>query len=1274
MDFYQIKQRRERNNVIEVYPDFRVVRSKDLMVRARDFYAVWDEEKGLWSTDEYDVQRLIDKDLFRYADWLSEREPTANVKVLELGSFTSNTWKDFRSYLKALSDNANELDCTVTFANSVVRKEDYVSKRLPYSLPDGHGTSDAYDELMGVLYDTPEREKLEWAIGSIISGDSSWIQKFVVLYGAAGAGKSTFLNIVQSLFEGYYTTFEAKALTGSNNQFATEAFRGNPLVAIQHDGDLSRIEDNTKLNSIVSHEIMRINEKNKPTYDARVSAFLFMGTNKPVKISDAKSGIIRRLIDVRPSGERVSPRKYQTLMSQINFELGAIAKKCLDLYLSLGPDYYSGYKPVEMMLQTDVFYNYIESHVLLFTKQNGTSLRQAYELYKKYCEETLVDYKLPRHRFREELKNYFGTFTERTKIDGEYVRSWYGEFKRESFDSVLVEENDEALSLVLSDNHEGPTEFEILAGDYAAQYATADGIPGLKWIEVRTKLSDLDTKKVHFVNIPEEKNHIVIDFDLKNADGRKDLGRNLEAASRWPSTYTEPSKSGAGLHLHYIYDGDANELARIYDKDIEIKVFTGNASLRRIRSLTNNLPVATLSKGTLPVREKRVLDEKTVQSEKHLRSLVEKALRKETHAATKPSIDFIHHILEEAYNSGLEYDLSDLEEHVLYFATSSTNQALYCIKLVQKMKFKSGAEELNENEDEEDPTEIPDDLVIFDTEVFPNLFVLSWKRVGPEHKVVSLINPSPAEVERVLSFHLVGFNNRRYDNHILYAAMLGYDNEALYRLSKKLVSNDNSGYFGAAYNLSYADIYEFSSKKQSLKLFEIELGILHMELGLDWDSPVSEDMFEEVARYCENDVVATEAVLKNRWQDLVARRILASLSGLRVNATTQQHTAQIIFEGDRNPQSQFLYTDLSKRFPGYEYELKTTGVESHYRGEIVGEGGYVYSKPGMYRDVVLLDVASMHPTSIVEMKTFGPYTKNFEALLKARLAIKKQQYDEAKTMLGGKLSPYLENLEDAEALSYALKIVINIVYGLTAAGFDNPFRDRRNKDNIVAKRGALFMLDLKNYVENELGIPVLHIKTDSIKISTTDSHVIDAIMEFGKEYGYSFEHEVTYEKFCLVNDAVYIAKTYDGAKPAHWQAVGAQFAEPYVFKSLFSHEELDFNDYIQTKSVQTALYLDFSSEDPMYKTDEDYLPRFVGRVGAFVPVKENTGGGSLLRIDKSGTKFHSATGSKGYLWKEAHVVQSTGKTDEININFYENLTFSALEKLREFGDVESFLD
>ena len=195
---------------------------------------------------------------------------------------------------KQMRDSFHMLDEKLIFSNTPTNKKDYASKRLNYPLEEG--TTDAWNKLMSTIYSEEERTKIEWAIGSIVCGESKKLQKFMVLYGAAGTGKSTVLNIVQQLFEGYYSVFDAKALGSSSNSFALEAFKTNPLVAIQHDGDLSRIEDNTRLNSLVSHELMTVNEKFKSTYANRFKCFLFMGTNKPVKITDAKSGLIRRLI------------------------------------------------------------------------------------------------------------------------------------------------------------------------------------------------------------------------------------------------------------------------------------------------------------------------------------------------------------------------------------------------------------------------------------------------------------------------------------------------------------------------------------------------------------------------------------------------------------------------------------------------------------------------------------------------------------------------------------------------------------------------------------------------------------------------------------------------------------------------------------------------------------------------------------------------------------------------------------------------------------------
>lgn len=1247
MDFYQIRTKELKGGALELYPDFVVGKSKDLMVRGGSFYAIWNEQENLWSTDEFDVPLLVDADLRQYA---LEHSNGLSYTVKDLRSFASNSWTQFRRFLSNISDNSHQLDENLTFANTEVKKHDYVSRRLPYALVPGE--CPAWDELVGTLYSVEERAKIEWAIGAIVSGDSKKIQKFLVLYGPAGTGKSTILNIIQKLFEGYTTTFEAKALGSNNAAFATEVFKNNPLVAIQHDGDLSKIEDNTKLNSIVSHEYMTMNEKYKSSYTARVNAFLFMGTNQPVKISDAKSGIIRRLIDVHPTGVKIPANHYHTLMSRIDFELGAIAHHCLEVYQRMGKNYYSAYRPTEMMLQTDVFFNFIEANYDIFKSQDSTTLRQAYLLYKEYCSDTGIERVLPQYKIREELRNYFDTFKDRATLEGgEVVRSYYEGFNANKFKEQRKDEP--TFSLVIEDTE---SLFDREFANQPAQGASKYETPRKPWASVTTTLADVDTSDLHFVRVPTQ--HIVVDFDLKGDDGEKSLERNLEAASNWPATYAELSKGGAGVHLHYTYVGDVSELRSYYSEGIEIKTLLGDASLRRRLTKCNSVPIATLN-GGLPLKEKKVLPVQTIQSEKGLRDLIVRNLRKEIHAGTKPSVDFIKKILDEAYESGMVYDVTDLQPKILAFASGSTNQALVCIKMAQNMKFKSETES-----DLPSSEPIDDRLVHYDLEVFPNLFILCWKFDGAE-EVTKMVNPEAREMERLFKLRLVGFNNRRFDNHIAYARFLGYNNEQIYRLSQKIIGGNRNALFGEAYNLSYADIYDFSSIKQPLKKFQIQLGLPHKELGLDWNEPVPEELIPKVVDYCVSDVLTQEAVFHARKADFVARQILADLSGLSVNDTTQKHTAKIIFGSDRNPQHSFVYTDLSKQFEGYVYDAG----KSYYREEVVGEGGYVYAEPGMYENVAVLDVASMHPTSIECLNLFGnEYTARFSALKQARIAIKQGDYESARKMLGGKLKPYLEDESHAKDLAYALKIVINIVYGLTSAKFDNAFRDVRNKDNIVAKRGALFMIDLKHACQ-EKGLKVVHIKTDSIKIPGATPEDIDEIIEFGKKYGYDFEHEATYEKFCLVNDAVYIAKkcdVWDKKRFPQWEAVGAQFQHPFVYKTLFTGEEIEFKDLCELKQVQKgAMYLDFEHDRPPPTSVEGM--QFVGKNGQFVPVREGCGGASLYRFNED--RLYSVTGTKNYLWMEAEMVEQLGEqaADIIDMSYFERLANEAVKTIEKFG-------
>lgn len=921
VDFFMISTRSVKKGVVEIFPKFIIRKSEDLMIRGGDFYAVWLEEKGLWSTDESDAIRLIDKELDKYAADNKSSFGEDYIKVMHLWDADSGSIDKWHKYCqKQMRDNYHTLDQKLIFENDPIVKTDYASKKLGYSLQ--AGSIKGYDKLISTLYRPEERHKLEWAIGAVVSGDSKMIQKFIVLYGDRGSGKSTILNIIEKLFSGYWVAFESRILGSSNSSFPLEAFKSSPLVGIEHEARLDRIEDNTRLNSLISHETMTVNEKFKNLYTANFKTFLFIATNNPVKITDAKSGLLRRLIDVRPSGDTLSRKDYDKVTGMIDFELGAIAKHCLEVYLE-NPGFYDDYVPSEMMSITNTFYNFVGDSFFTFKKENAVTLKSAWAMYKTYCADANVNYPMPLMVFKEELKNYFVSFDERGYMpDGSRARNLYTGFKSYIFDSdeEVETEKETPPEFDAIEFKEQPSIFDEVCKDCFAQLATEDEIPSMKWEKVKTKLKSIDTSLLHYVKVPE--NHIVIDFDIPDEEGKKSFKKNLEAASKWPPTYAELSKSGAGIHLHYIYPGDVSKLSRIYSEHVEIKVFNGGSSLRRKLTKCNDLPIATISSG-LPTKGEKVVNSDSVKSEKGLRTLILRNLEKEIHPGTKPSCDFIKKILDDAYDSGLHYDVTDMRPAIFAFAANSSHQSEYCMSLVNQMKFQS--EDISEAIDNEEA-----DIVFFDVEIFPNLYIICWGDLDVYLDIITkhdwdwnaaweelkdathaMVQPTPLDVEGLLKFRLVGFNNKRYDNHTLYARLMGYNNEQLFKLSIRLINSKKNEHpqFNEAYNISYTDIWDYAANKQGLKKWEIQLGIHHQELGIPWDQPVPEELWDKVADYCKNDVVATYAVWVNTQEDFTAREILADLADGNVNMSTNTLICKLIFGNDRRPT--LVYTDLA---------------------------------------------------------------------------------------------------------------------------------------------------------------------------------------------------------------------------------------------------------------------------------------------------------------------------------------------------------------------------
>lgn len=1241
MDFIRVAYKENKDGTKEFYPSLQALESTDLVIRGGQFVAIWDEDTGLYSRRLSHVADIIDRSFMRMVgDRLRPGDTVKRVRV-----YDNQIYSRLMGLMRSIGDMGPELDQRIVFANEEPIKSWAATFKMPYAL--STAPTPVWDEIIGSLYSEEERLKIEWAIGSIFSGASiDEVQKFYVFFGPPGSGKSTIMNIIEWLFEGHSAHFSAYDMGRADASFSLEPFKNNPLVAIDQDADLSRIEINKNLNSIVSHDHVLINAKGKNLYTIKPRATLFIGTNDPVKITNKKSGLFRRVVDIQPVGETIPEERYHKLMRQVKFELGGIAQHCMNVFEEKGSTFLSSYRSTDMMYRTNDIFNFVQDNRLVLEK--GLTLKQAHKMYLAWCTETETKNIYKQFQFRDLLRDYFYHFHDQHMIDGVRYRSYFEglrELEKFSWKGLVPVPTRDWLTL-----DQTTSIFDEVMAEMPAQYATEGGTPRKAWAGVTEKLQDIDTSKEHYVKVPVQ--HIVIDFDLKNELGEKDLATNLAAAATWPPTYAEVSRSGKGLHLHYDFDGDVQRLASADpDGKFEVKTLLEGASLRRKLSTANALDVATISSG-LPLKEEKVLSQKVMSTEKGLRDLIQRALNKDINSATKTNMDFIAKITDEAFTQGIPYDVTDMWDDILAFAMSSSNQRDKSLEIAMGLKLKS---DVDVSEETTDDGEKP--IAYYDLEVYPNLFAIGWIYEDvPDEQCVIMLNPTPAECEELIEkLRRIGYNNRPYDAHMLYARSMGMDNQGIFELSQRLiVEKDRKAMYGAAYSLDYADVYDYASEKKTLKKWEIELGLPHKEMDLPWDQPVPDDRVQDVLDYLRNDVLATREVARARAADFRARQILAELSGLQIINTTRQHTEKIIFGDNRDPSADLVYTDLHEMFPDYKFDRFAPGKDkSTYKGETVGEGGLVRSKPGMYERVAVLDVASMHPTSIIELNMFGKYTERFKELMDARLFIKKGDLESAGKMFDGRLAKYVTNPDEAKMLSFALKIVINSVYGYTAASFPNAFRDPNNIDNIAAKRGALFMMDLREFIEGE-GFEVVHIKTDSVKIPGATKDIIDKVTAFGEEYGYTFEHEVTYDKLCLVNDAVYVA-----SKDGKWDAVGAQFQHPVVFKTLFSKEDFVESDYVETKQVAKGhMYL--QSIESGYK-------QFVGRFGAFVPVLE---GRVLLRID--GEKEHAVTGTKDHLW-ELDYVAFENKMD-IDMTYFQELVNDAMRTIEKFGKYRDLVD
>lgn len=1351
-DFLRVSKVWDSKQHRYVYSPSFIIKStiKDLMIRQRDFYAIYDEETGLWEQNESRAIELIDAQIRAYAakdagDAMSDTEHGPIVKTISntdnrlIGKWHTYCQRDMR-------DNATALNQKVIFSNQTPARKDYATKKLSYPLLEQD--IPAYDTMCDCWYDTEQRQKFEWLAGCGLCGEGKLIQKALLFYGDPGTGKSSIVKdvICEGVFEGkkgFSNTFDATNLATGGDGFGTAFLADDPVISYDPDAQLTMINARGTINKIISHESVRVNAKFKSDFFTEPNTLLMICSNDPIQISP-NSGIKRRIIDVRPTGNTLPADIYDWCISQIPFEKSGIAYRCIQTYKKLGRHYYDHYVAEDMLNRTSPFHNFVtENYDLL---KDGISLAAAYDIYTKYAEESNFKNILVRYKFRDTLKLYYK----------DYDKGHYKNFRPEKIGLVPITQeevpddiSEKSSTWLHLDNT--VSLFDEMFKDAPAQYETDDPDYPLRysWDDCKTKLSDLDTRRIHYVRVPIWL--IVLDFDIRGEDGQKSLELNLKEASKFPPTYAELSKSGSGIHLHYIYKGgDPEELSSLYSPNVEIKVFKGKSPLRRKLTYCNDIPIAELSSG-LPLKEEmKMVDGVGFENEAKLIAVIKKASTveklpgggkrvgfwKKNVVSTSQNIDLIGHCLNEAYASGKTYDVRDLVDRVTSFARQSTNHAQQCFNKVSKMLWCSkdilDGEHI-ENFETDEHKEKP--LTVFDIEIAPSyrqalkrgedvsdipkdteaLFLICWMIDG-SNQVHHEFNPTPSWCRHFWEEHrIMGYNNKAYDNHMVYKRALGYTSEELYDYNKRLINKNKqiskNSKDPKAYNISWTDIKDYLGTKDSLKQWEIEMEkkgipVNHKEWGYSFDMPVPKDKWDEFASYCENDVLATDALFNFTHGQYLAREMFARLAHGTPNDSTNKLTDKYI-KGDAD-HIELVYTDFTtgkqygdgvpftlepidydtyislgddwtgvepvntNHFPGYHWVRFPDGsLHNMFRGVDMGKGGYVYNNPGMYFRAVTRDSASHHPSSIEALNLFGKQTPRYSRLKTGRYALKHNEIEKAKVIFDGELDDFFKDEDDVESvvetLQASFKLGLNSTYGQTSStnGYFE-IEDKRNVNNIVALRGAMVLKIIQDEVEAR-GFTVIHIKTDSIKIADPTDDILNLVDEIGKHYGYTFETEHTWSRICLVDKAQFIGlhDVDDPKSPLIWEATGAAFKVPYIFKNLFSHEKVTFSDLSKTINVKKGtLHL-------VYPDGSDI---FIGRVGLFCPMK--TKGGTLLcyREDKNGElQKVAASGTKNILWMEAETVKALHLEEDIDMSYWNKQCDDAIDTINKFGDFERFV-
>lgn len=506
------------------------------------------------------------------------------------------------------------------------------------------------------------------------------------------------------------------------------------------------------------------------------------------------------------------------------------------------------------------------------------------------------------------------------------------------------------------------------------------------------------------------------------------------------------------------------------------------------------------------------------------------------------------------------------------------------------------------------------DFLFYDIEVFKDDTIVVFKDYNGCKKVYH--NEFDGMDKFIEGKILVGYNNYYYDDIILTKILLNSNQKEIKYTNDTLITGPSTKFYVHEELLTLDCFQQINVAKSSLKKVEANLGLSIDETAVpfDIDRPLNDKELKDTIRYCSRDVDATIDVFKLRWKTYFVPKIsvvdmlrgVSKKMALRWNTTTI--TAQLLTEYE-DENKKVRSKNIPKQFNLYKgnfYDVPKQVIDMWAEAEVplrfrqkiknkkcsvdmfecsfeFGFGGLhgVNKYQKKFKNVKLLDVASMYPNIIINLQALGPRpTQKYQQIVEKRLKAK---------------------AEGDIATANALKLVINSAYGLMKNEYSKLFNPIGGTNVCILGQISLFCLCQKLY---EAGYTLVNINTDGVAFTGFGNRDFNEIKrEWEEEHHLELELS-EFKQWCQKDVNNYIAETKDGKVKVKGADV-SKYNEPteYTGDLLTLNAGLSWSStnslgIISKAVVDYVLYDIIPEKTVVNNTDNPILYQFVLQAGS----------------------------------------------------------------------------